>query len=351
MADRLVWAPDVGVRRTATRFEATDDEPLTPVDVRVLAAFCEPVDPDRVAPALAQRFGAPIDHIAQVIAALQRRGLLATPTTRPRERGGRVQPTFAGREAHDGTVLVDVHHRTLYDAAFDLDGDAGDAAALALLRRDGFGVQRFDAPYAELPDRPRTLLFVHGLRPTRSGLAFDDTEVASLVRWIDRGGAALVVAGHDPNEPGLVPLFAALGLGFRGGHAHHPDHPNPEGGRCSWFALRRDEGVCDHAIAAELPVAKVGYYCGGALTCAPEHAVLRFPAGTTTSAAATDASDTLVGMCALPFGRGRVAIVLDRGIFRCQEITTPGGTVHITMGEPGLDNAALLVATARWLLG
>jgi hypothetical protein len=349
MADLLVWATDVGVQRTTAGFEASDGDAVSSVAVRVLAAFCEPADPDRVAPALAQRFGAPIDRVAQVITDLRRRGLLAAPTTRPIERAGRVQPPFAARAAHGGVVLVDIHHRTLYDASSDLDGDTGDAAALALLRRDGFTVRPFDASYGELPDTPRAVLFVHGLRPTRSGRALDDAEVDALVRWIDGGGAALVVAGHEPNEPGLAPLFAALGLGLRGGHAHHPDHRNPQGGRCSWFTLRRGDGVCDHAITTTLPLATVGYYCGGALTCAPEHAVLRFPTGTTASAEPTTHAEALFGMCALPLGRGRVAVTLDRGIFRCQEVETAEGIVHLTLGDPGLDNAALFVATMRWL--
>lgn len=355
MADALVWASGVGVRRGAETFEATGTDArapaLSPMLVRVLAAFCEPADPERVAGALAQRFGAPTERIAAAIAQLRQMGMLASATARV-ERAGRVVPAFDARAPHDATLLVDVGHRTLYDETSDLDGDTGDTAALALARRDGFAVERFAAPYATLPDRDRSVLFVHGLRPTRGGLPLDDDEVTALVQWIHRGGRALVVAGHDPNEPGLVPLFAALGLGFRGGHAYHGDHPNPRGGRCSWFVLQRDLGLCDgHPLFGALPIARVGYYCGGAMTCAPEHAVLRFPAGTTASSAEARPDETLVGMCALPVGRGRIAIALDRGIFRCQQIETPQGVVHITMSEPGLDNAALLVATLRWLAG
>lgn len=353
MADLLVWAPGVGVRRGPQRFEAIgashDPIVLPPLSVRVLAAFCEPADPERVTVTLAQRFGVPPERIRVAIEQLHGVGMLASPVAATRvQRGGRVTPTFDAREPHDAVVLVDVHHRTLYDADTDLDGDVGDAAALALARHDGFAIERFDAQYAALPEPGHTVLLVHGLRPTREGLPFDGIEAMALVQWIERGGAALVVAGHDPNEPGMEPLLEALGLGFRGGHAHHADHPNPQGGRCSWFVMERDLGLCEmHPILGDLPVARVGYYCGGAMTCAPEHAVLRFPDGTTVDG--DPSNEVLVGMCALPFGRGRIAIALDRGMFRCQEIETPQGVVCITMGEPGLDNAALLVATLRWL--
>src|SRR5687768_1497245 len=127
MADeRLVWAEGVAVRRTARGFVALRDAAPAPIDlpplsVRILAAFCEPADAERVAVVLAQRFGAPAERIAAAIAELHEHGLLVPLQPQRVERPGRVRPPFPARAPQPTTLLVDVLHRTLYDLHSALD--------------------------------------------------------------------------------------------------------------------------------------------------------------------------------------------------------------------------------------
>lgn len=323
--------------------------------MRILAAFSEPADPQRVAAAMAERLQLGIEEVERSIAELRAAGLLEVPRppSKATQRAGRVTPSFPARAAHGHVVLVDIHHRTLYGAATDPTDHVGDGAVLGLLQHDGFRIELVDGSFHELPAPERAVLLVHGLRPTREGHALAADEVDALSRWIHRGGAALVVAGHDPNEPALGALSSAFGVDFRGGYAHHPDHANPQGGPCSWFVLQPERGlevahpIVATAAAAGLALERIGYYCGGAMHCEAAAALLRLPAGT--RLLGHSASDDWIGMCALEHGRGRIAFVLDRGIFRAQEIETERGPLYVTMTQPDLHNANLFVATMRWL--
>ncbi len=280
---------------------------------------------------------------------------------RPEQRSGRVDAEFEPLVGHDCPVWIDTYHRTLYGADQDLDDDVGDAAVLGLLRHDGYAMSVFDASFESLQGRGG-VLFVHGIRPTRDGQPLAASEIEHLLRFVDEGGSLFLVAGHDPNEQALGYLLSSLGVIYRGGFVHHPDHPSPQGGPCSWFTMTPGKGIEDrHPIlktagASGLPIRRVGYYCGGAMLCHHRSAVLRMPRGTQLlsqvgNSRFSESSDAYVGMCAQPFGKGRIAIALDRGIFRCEEIERGDEMFYITMSQPDLDNASLFVATMRWLRG
>ncbi len=269
-------------------------------------------------------------------------------------------------EKHDTRVLIDRFHKTIYT---NEGAETGAHVMLEIMSRDGFGVTYAESTLGDDALDDADILIIHGLPNDEveldNGAVFwksplSDEEVAAIVRFVDAGGGLYLSLSHFPNGSGALPLLEALAVKFRDGYLYSKEYPSftdPENGRCShYFGMSSAEGTMNAQhpiIKSGLTVEKVDYLCGAAIFRNPEDAVLPFPAGSENynqDDTISEASDHYAGMIAFDYGKGKVVVAADQGMFRNFIFTFDSGErVYVTITSPNNDNANLFVNMMRWL--
>lgn len=268
-------------------------------------------------------------------------------------------------EAHNTQVLIDRFHKTVYTQ----EGYAtGAQAMLDILDQDGFAVRYAETSLSTQLDGA-DILVIHGLPNLAIELANDttfwksplaDEEIESIVRWVSDGGGLFLTLSHFPNGSGALPLLEAFEVKFRDGYIYskeYPSYTDPENGRCShYFGLSERDSTLntDHPMLVNgLKVEKVDFLCGAAIFRKPEDAVILFPPGSGNfdqKDILTDTSDLYAGMIGFQYGKGKVVVVGDQGMFRNFIFEFDNGEkVHVTITSPDNDNANLFINMMRWL--
>lgn len=264
---------------------------------------------------------------------------------------------------HDTRVLIDSYHPTIFQ---NKSIDRIDTGIIDILQQDGFNVDYLQQPLTDvtLTEQINVLIMI-GMKSRRTG-AISDEEILKLKRWLIEGGSLLLVVGHYPNGEGAVDLMKALGVEYFNGYANYSGLPGEkQDALCSHFTLSRENHllsrhpVLDTDSPVTLPVKQVKYLCGGAVFRKQEDVILALPKGTniyyrnavTRRLELKDTGGSYAGMIGFQYGKGRVVIAADQGIFRNLIKTFDGKLVYVTINDPETDNAALYVNIMRWLAG
>ncbi|WP_428407520.1 hypothetical protein [Hyphococcus sp.] len=274
------------------------------------------------------------------------------------------------KKQHGTRVLIDRFHETIYQE----EGFAtGAHVMLEIMGRDGFSVAYADAALSAATLEDSDVLIIHGLPNEKSELPngavfwkspLSGEEIEAIVRFVDNGGGLYLSLSHFPNGSGAAPLLEAFAVKFRDGYVYSEEYPSfndPEDGRCShYFGMSREDGTLnpEHPLIENgLKVEKVDYLCGAAIFREPEDAVLSFPPGTAnhfhgkaSEGDVYETSDHYAGMIAFDYGKGKVVVSGDQGMFRDFIFTfDTGERVYVTITSPDNDNANLFVNMMRWL--
>jgi hypothetical protein len=239
-----------------------------------------------------------------------------------------------------------------------------------LLRADGYVVEPLRAPLsAESLRRARVLVIANAMADRNAGGdwtlptpgAFTAAEVTAVRRWVEAGGALLLIADHMPFGGAAEDLAAAFGAFITNGYATDDTCAADE------FHFSRANGLlADHPITrgrdATERVTEVRTFTGEAfrvtapggaplLTLAP-NSVLLLPTKAWEFGPATPripAGSMLQG-AAIVAGRGRVAVFGEAAMFSAQV----SGAVRRPMGmnaPNAAQNAQFLLNVMHWLTG
>lgn len=270
-------------------------------------------------------------------------------------------------------ILVDRYHKTIYTRP---KAEQASEVMFQLARKDGFQVRFTDQELITGNLRESDILIIAGLPNDRVVLGKEngketvfwksplaDREVESIARWTADGGRLMLFLSHYPNGSGGKPLLEALGVRFRDGGASHADHPSGEDDPCAWFTMTPQNKLINtaHPVLAEnkdagLQVRKVRFLCGTAIYRNPEDVLLDFPDQTTHLSPyenergdVREVSSDYAGMLAFAYGKGKVIVSSDLGVFRNMKTIEKDKIVYITITDPDADNARLFIHCMRWL--
>lgn len=267
---------------------------------------------------------------------------------------------------HATRVLIDRFHETIYTN----EGPASGAdVMLEIMGRDGFSVSYADTALDGGLLDTADILIIHGLPNNEINLdngatlwqsPLSDSEIEAIARFVDGGGGLYLSLSHFPNGSGALPLLEAFAVKFRDGYLYSKEYPSftdPDNGHCShYFGMSKKDGTLngDHPLIKNgLKVEKIDYLCGAAIFREPEDAVLPFPKGSENynkDDTISEASDHYAGMIGFDYGKGKVVVAADQGMFRDFIFTFDSGErVYVTITSPGNDNANLFVNMMRWL--
>ncbi|WDI33016.1 hypothetical protein PUV54_07375 [Hyphococcus flavus] len=270
------------------------------------------------------------------------------------------------QKQHHTRVLIDRYHKTIYTN----EGFAtGAHAMLEIMDRDRFSVDYAEEALSQDILAQADILIIHGLPNDKIALEnggvfwkspLSDSEIDSIVKFVDSGGGLYLSLSHFPNGSGALPLLEAFSVKFRDGYLYSKEYPSftdPENGRCShYFGMSEDDNTLnvDHPLIRHgLPVRKVDYHCGAAIFRNPEDVVLQFPAGSENynkDNTFSEASGYYAGMIGFEFGKGKVVVAADQGMFRNFIFTfDTNEKVYVTITSPDNDNASLFINMMRWL--
>ncbi|WP_420577571.1 hypothetical protein [Ekhidna sp.] len=274
---------------------------------------------------------------------------------------------------HNKVILVDMGHNTIYSSP---SGRITSREMFRILDQDGFDVQftqsQLDSAYLQSvrPD----LLLLHGMPNDAIKLANDERteylyisplrteEVESIAKYVFNGGGLLVFLSHFPGGSGALPLMEAFGVKFRDGYSNQVDYHTSDGGICGHFLmdeknrmLNKRHPVFTSSLDSTTLPKKVRFYCGAAVFRNPADVILPFPQGTINSTPTDgidfieETSSSYAGMIGFDYGKGRVVVCTDQGIFRSLDLLIKGERVAVTIHDPKADNAGLLINVIRWL--
>lgn len=267
---------------------------------------------------------------------------------------------------HGTHVLIDRFHQTIHTE----EGYAtGAHVMLDIMERDGFSVEYAETQLEYDLIADADILIIHGLPNDEIELdnggvfwksPLSDTELDAIVRWVDQGGGLYVSLSHFPGGSGALPLLEAFAVKFRDGYIYSKEYPSftdPKDGRCShYFGMSRKDNTLNskHPIIKNgLQVNKVDYHCGAGIFRNPEDVVLQFPPGSENynkDDSISEKSDHYAGMIGFNYGKGKVVIAADQGMFRDFIFTfDTGDQVYVTITGPDNDNANLFINMMRWL--
>ncbi|TQV85819.1 DUF4350 domain-containing protein [Aliikangiella coralliicola] len=265
---------------------------------------------------------------------------------------------------HRTKILIDRFHQTIYKTKNE---DHGAHAMLDIAKRDGFSYRYTDVAITK-NTLDTDILIIHGLPNLEVEVAENTTfwkspisssELEAIVRWVANGGGLFLTLSHFPGGSGARPLLEAFNVKFRDGYLYSKEFPSftsPDE-RCSHFfgmsegnkILKKSHGI----FAMGETVNKVDFHCGAAVFREPDDVILAFPKGS----ANYDANDRLVeqsdhyaGMIGFQYGKGKVVVATDQGMFRNFIFTfDEKEKVYVTITSPNNDNANLFVNLLRWL--
>lgn len=266
--------------------------------------------------------------------------------------------------SHNTSVLIDKYHQTIYK----LKGDShGTHAMLDIMERDGFNVN-FTAQELSKINSTTDILVIHGLpndkHALKNGGVFwkspvSTQELDAIIQWIDDGGSLFLTLSHFPGGSGARTILEALDVKFRDGYAYSDKHPSftSTEGKCSnFFGMSESENLLkkSHPIfVMGEAVDKIDFHCGAAVFRKKDDVVIAYPTATSNynkDHSFRETSDYYAAMIGFYYGKGKVVVTTDQGMFR-NFIFTFDQTekVYVTMTSPDNDNANLFVNMMRWL--
>jgi hypothetical protein len=238
----------------------------------------------------------------------------------------------------------------------------------ALLRNDGFRVLDSEAVFTRDMLLPvGVLVIANALSPVQAkkwnapaSSAFSPDEIAAVRAWVMGGGSLLLIADHRPFAGSARDLAQAFGFLFEDGVVE----PEPMDGRRDIFrkadgTLRDD--IITRGRSAEEVVTAIRTFTGSAFQAPREaHPLLVFspdykihecglpcPSGVPTH----DAAGYMQG-AVMPFGKGRIAVFGEAGMFSAQVLRSSNLPFHFGFGAPGAEqNRQFILNLVRWLAG
>lgn len=265
-------------------------------------------------------------------------------------------PAYAANQGP--RVAIDAGHGNYHTV------DGRYAPFARLLRNDGYRVAGREGPLTAASLRDVDVLVIANAQgeadPANrfiSAPAITVEEAATLRRWVEGGGALLLIADHAPFPSAIAPLSAAFGVDWANVYALQPgaggaDVFTPDSGLAD-SPVRRGEGGGE-------PVGRVRTFTGSAFT-PPAGAIPLLvlgpgwrlvepgPGGPTPASAATspDGAGRVQGAL-LQVGRGRVAFMGEAAMFSAQ-LQGPERR-PMGMNAPGAEeNKTFLRNVFRWL--
>jgi hypothetical protein len=257
-------------------------------------------------------------------------------------------------------VVVDAGHHNYHT----IDGRYAPFAAL--LRFDGFEVAQSDKPLSPgMLQGIDVLVVANALhrtnaeawrRPTPS--AFEPEEIAALERWVAVGGALLLIADHFPFAGAAAALAAAFGFTLENGYALRT--PPAAADRFT----REDGSLKDHPITRGASpgehVSVVATFTGSAFAApADAEPLIELPpgfelwrpeeAGRFDEATPRESAGGRLQAATRHYGRGRVALFAEAGLFTAQVRADAGGTPMGFNSPDAPENARFILNTVRWL--
>lgn len=265
---------------------------------------------------------------------------------------------------HATHVMIDRQHKTIYKTDTD---DHGAHAMLNIMKRDGYSLSYINK---ELNKSNITgdILIIHGLPNDKimldSGAIYwksplTEKELDTIVNWVSNGGGLFLTLSHHPGGSGARPLLEAFDVKFRDGYLFSKEFPSfvsPDGHCSHFFGMSANNGILNtrHPIfSMGESINKVDFHCGAAVFKEISDAVLSFPKGSKNYSAndiINETSDYYAGMIGFTYGKGKVVVATDQGLFRNFIFTfDEKEKVYVTISSPNNDNAKLFVNLMRWL--
>ena len=236
-----------------------------------------------------------------------------------------------------------------------------------LAERDGYQIVRVNGSLT--PERLATidvLVIANPLNAVNAGnkwtlptpSAYTPDEVTAVRRFVERGGALLLIADHMPFAGAAEAMGAAFGVRYINGYSRMPDGT-------SIFTMRRGETLRAHAITdGRTPAERIDsvvVFTGSAFSVSSGGAatLLRLPSGarvdqpTTawefTPATPSTPGDGLLFGAALEVGRGRVVAAGEAAMFSAQR-SGPKGEGMMGFNAPTApQNAQFVLNVLHWL--
>lgn len=301
----------------------------------------------------------------------QANATVCEPTLAPRAAGAQVSdaqfdPRVEAPAFEPGggpSVSVDAAHHNYHTA------DGRYAVFANALRADGFVVNSFDREFSEDSLKGvRILVIANPLDSANAGSnlglptfpAFSQKEIDATRRWVDEGGALLLIADHMPYAGAAASLARAFGVVMINGFATDKSCSDDE-----FLFERGNRTLVDHGIlsgrGAGERVEYVRSFTGQAFRLLlPGEPLLRLPEGSVvllprepwefSRSTPQIAGDGLLQGAVLTRGRGRVAVFGEAAMFSAQvsgEHRRPMG-----MNAAGAEhNLTFLLNVVRWLAG
>ena len=277
--------------------------------------------------------------------------------------------SFAWKPAHAAfpagagpTILVDAGHHNFHTIT-------GQFRAFATVARaDGFRVESLDGPLTEAALSRCAVLVIASPRNAKTLQsrarpileAYPDSEIALLRRWVERGGAVLLVTDHMPIAGSMTRLSAAFGFHILDGFANYISDTTA---RVPMTLRRSDRTLAAHPVTngrtAEERIDSITTFTGTAFT-SDSGAQVMFQLPRETVVIIPDepwiflAKSPRIAGAGLSVGatrdvqKGRVALVAEAAMFSAQWERTPPEPMG--MNHPlAKQNPQFVLNLLRWL--
>lgn len=259
-------------------------------------------------------------------------------------------------------VLLDEAHHNFHTAS-------GRYFAFAdLLRRDGYRVEPSKMEFtAESLRRGAILVIANALHESNKDewsppnpSAFTDAEIAAVRRWVEQGGALVLIADHLPFPGAADALASAFGIRFNNGYAMEPGVPPGP------LVFERERGsLLDHPItrgrSTDEAVTKVATFTGSAFQIDQGEPLFRFSDSAKAYMPKVFGEPFRPDMSNVPIqgwlqgavlrvGKGRVAVFGEAAMFSAQRAGPEKSPMG--MNDPAAEqNPQFLLNVMHWLSG
>lgn len=269
--------------------------------------------------------------------------------------------------ANGPAVLFDVGHNNSHGP------DDAYRPLAEMLRHDGYRVGTVKTTLSPAALEQAAVLIVatpRGTNETNDQPAFTDDETTAVMRWVEQGGALLLVTDHWPYGPAARLLAARFGVEMGGGMAEDPEQHDAERGPSHLVFSTDNELLRDHAIVrgrnSGEAIHRVLTFTGQSISGPPgsvpflqlSSTAIEYPP--TAPTAKHSGGNVRVDMeygtphsvagraqaIALEQGAGRVVVLGEAGMLRAQR---ERGDRLVGMNVPGFDDRQLALNIVHWL--